>query len=150
MVLGLLVSGCASIISTNQNSVTLRSNPEGANVFVWNDEGLVIFKGITPTTLMLKTGSAYFNGHDYITLFIKDGFENRNVQIDSGLNPWYLGNIVFGGLVGMIIVDPLTGSMWKLSPTDINIDFTKPILSPEKTESTGPTSPGTNTGWGAK
>lgn len=35
-------------------------------------------------------------------------------KIDVG---WYLvGNIFIGGLIGWLIVDPLTGAMWTLSP----------------------------------
>jgi hypothetical protein len=30
---------------------------------------------------------------------------------------WYLvGNFFFGGLIGWLIIDPLTGAMWTLSP----------------------------------
>jgi hypothetical protein len=39
------------------------------------------------------------------------------------MDGWYLGNIVFGGLVGLLVVDPLTGAMWKLDPT-MNADLT--------------------------
>jgi len=35
-----------------------------------------------------------------------------------------LGNIIFGGLVGMIVVDPLTGAMWDLEPADIEQPLT--------------------------
>jgi len=35
---------------------------------------------------------------------------------------WYLaGNIVFGGIAGWLIVDPLTGAMWRLSPKEVNV-----------------------------
>jgi hypothetical protein len=30
------------------------------------------------------------------------------------MDGWYIGNILFGGLIGILIVDPLTGAMWKL------------------------------------
>ncbi|QYM78788.1 hypothetical protein K0B96_16015 [Horticoccus luteus] len=35
------------------------------------------------------------------------------------MSGWYWGNILFGGLIGMIVVDPITGSMWNLSPDRI-------------------------------
>ena len=34
------------------------------------------------------------------------------------MNGWYIGNILFGGLIGFLIVDPLTGAM--LPPTARN------------------------------
>jgi hypothetical protein len=30
------------------------------------------------------------------------------------LNGWYLGHILFGGVLGILIVDPLTVAMWRL------------------------------------
>jgi hypothetical protein len=44
-----------------------------------------------------------------------------------------LGNIVFGGLIGLLIVDPATGAMWKLEETQVinlaknQINQTKPV-----------------------
>ncbi|WP_174263189.1 CsgG/HfaB family protein [Citrifermentans bemidjiense] len=33
------------------------------------------------------------------------------------MNGWYWGNIVFGGVIGLLIVDPATGAMWKMDDT---------------------------------
>ena len=30
------------------------------------------------------------------------------------MDGWYAGNILIGGLLGLLIIDPATGSMWKL------------------------------------
>jgi hypothetical protein len=38
----------------------------------------------------------------------------QNVDLKASMNPWYIGNIIFGGLIGLVIVDPLTGAMWTL------------------------------------
>jgi hypothetical protein len=40
--------------------------------------------------------------------------------VDSRINGWYVGNIVFGGLIGWLIVDPLTGAMWTLNTEHVN------------------------------
>ncbi|MFH6792762.1 hypothetical protein ACHRCF_16520, partial [Acinetobacter baumannii] len=42
------------------------------------------------------------------------------VEVTGTLSGWYLGNIIFGGLIGLLIVDPATGAMYKLAPKDIN------------------------------
>jgi hypothetical protein len=34
-------------------------------------------------------------------------------------NAWYLGNIIFGGLIG-IVIDPITGAIYELSPDQVN------------------------------
>ena len=36
------------------------------------------------------------------------------------MDPWYAGNIVFGGIIGAL-VDPAAGAMWKL-PKEVNIN----------------------------
>ncbi len=33
------------------------------------------------------------------------------------------GNILFGGLIGWLIVDPATGAMWTLVPKEINTEL---------------------------
>lgn len=33
------------------------------------------------------------------------------------MDGWYVGNIIFGGLIGLLLVDPITGAMWKLPDT---------------------------------
>ena len=39
------------------------------------------------------------------------------------MDGWYIGNILFGGLIGMLIVDPATGAMYNLPDrVDINLD----------------------------
>lgn len=32
------------------------------------------------------------------------------------MNGWYIGNLLFGGIIGLLIVDPATGAMWTLIP----------------------------------
>ena len=36
------------------------------------------------------------------------------------MNGWYIANIIFGGLIGLLIIDPATGAMYTLSPKDVN------------------------------
>jgi len=38
------------------------------------------------------------------------------------ISGWYWGNILFGGLIGMLIVDPITGAMYKL-PKNTNVSL---------------------------
>lgn len=43
------------------------------------------------------------------------------------MNGWYMGNILIGGLVGMLVVDPASGAMWSL-PDNVNANLT-PLAS---------------------
>lgn len=45
----------------------------------------------------------------------KDGYATGFTTIDYHVSNWYwFGNILFGGLIGWFIVDPITGDMYYL------------------------------------
>jgi hypothetical protein len=79
-----------------------------------NKRGIKILKGTIPTVITLPSSSGFFSGADYSLVFEKDGFEPVTVTLSSELNPWYIGNILFGGLIGFLVVDPATGAMFRL------------------------------------
>lgn len=111
----LLLCNCATIFGGGRpKDVTLNSNPSGASVTVTDKDGTVIHQGVTPTTVKLKRSSGYFKAASYNASFDKKGYPQHTVNLKASMNPWYLGNLVFGGLIGFIIVDPLTGAMWTL------------------------------------
>ncbi|MFA5206835.1 MAG: SHOCT domain-containing protein [Lentisphaeria bacterium] len=109
-----LANGCASIVSKSKWPVTINSTPDGATVTIKNKKGESVHKGVTPMTVTLPSDSGYFSQAKYQFIFEKEGCQPGNLQISSTINPWYFGNIVFGGLIGLCIVDPATGAMWKL------------------------------------
>ena len=50
---------------------------------------------------------------------------------------WYIGgNILFGGILGWLIIDPATGAMWKLDTNEINVTLDTPkkesMIEPNK------------------
>ena len=112
---GLLAAGCASIIGKSVYPVAITSKPDQADITIVDETGKTVFAGKTPTTVSLSTKAGYFRGKNYTVTFSKPGYAKRTVQIERGFSGWYLyGNLVFGGLVGWLIVDPLTGAMWTL------------------------------------
>ena len=46
----------------------------------------------------------------------QDGFSPARGSVTGGVNGWFFGNFGFGGLIGFLIVDPLTGAAFKLPP----------------------------------
>lgn len=113
-----LGTGCASIVTGTHRKVTFNSNPSGAKVTIATPKGKVIREGVTPFTTSLMKGQPYFVGRKYVVTFSKEGYFDTKQEVKATLNGWYLGNLVFGGLVGLIVVDPLTGAMWTL-PKDV-------------------------------
>ena len=109
-----ILSGCASIVSDSQYPVSVITTPAGATFEVRNRAGNVIHSGTTPGSVTLKSGAGYFKGETYTIAFRKEGFADQQTTLNSSLDGWYWGNIIFGGLIGMLAVDPATGSMYKL------------------------------------
>ncbi len=108
------LSGCASIVSDSKYPVSVNSEPRGANFEVRNKSGSVVSSGATPSQVTLNAGAGYFSGETYKVTYSKEGYSDQQSVIDSGVDGWYWGNILFGGLIGMLIVDPATGAMYKL------------------------------------
>jgi hypothetical protein len=105
----LLAAGCASIVSKSNWPVNVTSSPPECRVTLKDKRGIKILKGTIPTVITLPSSSGFFSGADYSLVFEKDGFEPVTVTLSSELNPWYIGNILFGGLIGFLVVDPATG-----------------------------------------
>lgn len=122
-VLSGFVCSCATIVSKSSRPITISSVPEQANVVITDETGTKIHAATTPTTVTLKTGAGYFQGKEYAVLVSKEGYQDQTVRISKTLNGWYIGNIVFGGLIGWLIVDPISGAMWTLSPQQVNVSL---------------------------
>ncbi|WP_187426817.1 peptidase associated/transthyretin-like domain-containing protein [Geothermobacter ehrlichii] len=109
-----LLNGCASIVSKSDYPVSFNSSPEGAIITITNSSGIQLYKGKTPTQVTLKSSEGFFSGAKYTVKFEKEGYEPQIMVLEKQLDGWYIGNILFGGLIGLLIVDPATGAMWKL------------------------------------
>lgn len=119
--MALSFSGCATIIGSTTQPLTIKSTPEGANVVVINRAGEKIHAGVSPMTVTLNRGAGYFKPEIYTIKFDKEGYESKEVVVTGQVNGWYFGNIIFGGLIlGMLIVDPNTGAMYSLSSDKVD------------------------------
>jgi hypothetical protein len=116
----ILFSSCASIVSKSSYPITINSAPSQANIVIKDKKGIEIFSGQTPTTLKLKAGSGFFGKARYQVTFTKDGYESRTVPVEFKLDGWYFGNLLLGGVLGMLIIDPATGAMYKLETEFLN------------------------------
>ena len=124
-------SGCASIVSESTYMVRVDSMPTGAKVAVADKRGDVIQSGVTPMFFALKSSDGFFTSAKYHFTFSKDGHLNTTTHLNASLDEWYIGNCIFGGLIGMLIVDPLTGAMWRL-PDKVSVTLTPNSVSDAK------------------
>lgn len=101
--------------------INIATTPSAADVEIIDEDGGAIFNGTTPTSVTLKKADGYFDKKSYKMTISLDGYTAQTINMQTSPSGWYIvGNLVFGGLIGWLIVDPLTGAMWTISPTDIN------------------------------
>lgn len=126
-----LLAGCASIVGEKEQTVTINSSPSDANVVITDEKSVEVHSDTTPTTVQLrKSDGSYFGGKTYTVELSKDGYETRTMMINATPNGWYIGgNLIFGGLIGWLIVDPLTGAMYNLSPDTLNASLGEEVAS---------------------
>lgn len=105
----LLVAGCGTLFDGSRQEVRINSQPAGASVFINNQSF-----GETPTVVQLKRSGTF-------TLILEmPGYEPYEVKLDRKIpsrfwwrNIWVLG---WG-------IDYVSGSLYELSPKDINKQF---------------------------
>jgi len=107
-------SSCASIVSRSSWPLNVNTTPGGAKVEITDRKGVVVFNGISPAFMTLKSGDGFFVKQSYTVKLTMDGYAERIVPVNCTLNGWYVGNVFIGGLLGMLIVDPATGAMYRL------------------------------------
>lgn len=120
-----IMPSCASIFTKTSYPVSINSNPEGAKISILDKDGKEVFNGVTPATAILNGSSKYMSGARYTVLLKTPGYEEHTAYITSKIEGWYWGNILLGGVIGMLIIDPLTGAMYKLDTTPINVTLSK-------------------------
>ncbi len=109
----LLTTSCATIISGSRQTVNFSSTPSQATIYI--DEVEI---GKTPFKTKL------YRNRDYAVMIKLDGYLPYETKLTKKFNAWYLGNIAFGGIVGLII-DPITGAMYHLTPKELNAQLTQ-------------------------
>lgn len=88
----LLVASCATIVNGKSSEVVVTSVPPGLS-FTTNS-GL---QGTTPATVSLP------NGDEVIFSWVTpEGVEGTTVS-KTRMSAWVIGNVVFGGLIGIVI-----------------------------------------------
>ena len=106
------LSGCATLAGGGHDqSVHIDSAPQGAQVRV---DGQPL--GVTPTDVVLSRRQEHQVQLDL------PGCTTFCTTLKPGCNPWIFGNILVGGVVGLV-VDASTGAMSTLYPNSVKADF---------------------------
>jgi hypothetical protein len=124
----LALSGCASIINGRHADVAFDTYPSNAHVVIHDNDGRQVASLHTPGVVSLKRNRRYFLPARYTATIEAPGYALTQVPIRSTINPWILGNIVIGGVPGLI-VDNATGAAWRPRHSQIHSQLA-PISGP--------------------
>ena len=107
-----ITSGCATIVHLGgSEELTVNSEPSGATVEVDGAE-----RGVTPMSVKVERKQPH-----KVTVK-KEGYEDSQTSVDSKLSLWVAGNILFGGVVGLL-VDVLSGGGYTLEPSELAVNL---------------------------
>lgn len=115
------LSGCASILTKSNYPLVINTDPQGVDISITNKKGRTVYVGQSPATVKLNSGFGYMSKAEYVVKLSTAGYDDHLITVGTSIEGWYFGNILFGGLIGMLIVDPLTGAMWSLDTEEINV-----------------------------
>lgn len=113
VLLALLLSGCATIMTGPMQRVPITSNPSGAVAKV---DGTMA--AVTPTIFTLERKT------DHTIEISKEGYRTATVILKHTLSGATAGNLLVGGIIGAA-VDGMSGAMFKLVPERVDVNLEK-------------------------
>lgn len=103
----LFLSGCSTIVDGKYQSVFVDSDPQGASCIASKLGTDIAAVNPTPGAIMLERGPV-----EIVLVCSKDGYYTSTGVINSHYNSTTLGNILLGGVVG-IVIDAASGAQSK-------------------------------------
>ena len=120
VLIAVLFSSCATLLGKNRYTVKINSVPTETVVTIYNRKGIEVFSDTTPCVVKLKSDAGYFRRAIYTVEFNRSSYARSTEVVRANVNPFYYGNFLFGGYVGFLLVDPLTGAMYQIQTREIN------------------------------
>lgn len=137
-----LLAGCATIVGDERASLSIKSTPADAQILIIDEAGRTAYRGRTPDQVPLrKNDGHYWGGKQFTVAISKRGYLTQRIQVDTHPNALYLGgNLLFGGIIGWLVVDPISGKMYDLSSDGIEVTLQKrPYEAPIAAAAPAPT-----------
>lgn len=107
-------AGCATVMTGKYQSIPVTSEPPGVKVRA--DTGEMI---ITPGKFHLIRNEEHTLVAEY------PGYEQQQLKLHNKAQGWVWGNILLGGVVGLI-VDCASGASDELIPKEVHFNFVNP------------------------
>jgi hypothetical protein len=112
-------SGCATIMTGGgSQTIHINSEPPGARVFIDGHDS-----GTSPIAASVDRRQPHFVRIELA------GYSPYEMKMGPGLNGWIFGNILFGGVIG-IIVDCVDGAVVIEYPDTVDAVLLRPSVAP--------------------
>jgi len=118
VVMAFVITGCASIVAGGPSVLNVNTVPKDVKVTIVGLGNGETLSQNTPCIFTLNKNS------DYKVTLEYQGYKSEEMVIRRGINGWFWGNILFGGIVGMVI-DGVTQNMWDHNLHALNIEMQK-------------------------
>jgi len=120
LVLGLTllsVTSCATIVDGGDKFVSVNVDPANSKIHVRSNQGEEYVRQGSFNLRVDRKAS-------YTLVVESPNYISEEITVKRGLNGWYFGNILFGGIIGLI-VDGVTGNMWTPKPKIVSVKMVK-------------------------
>lgn len=107
----LALEGCATLVTGNSQTLTLDTQPPGASCLFKRDGSTI--GAVNPTPGSISVDKSY---KDIDVVCSKEGYRDAAGRVGSSFQPMTFGNVLFGGLVG-IVIDAASGAVMQYEPT---------------------------------
>ncbi len=124
-------SGCTNNIS---KAPSINSIPLVANLTITDKKGMEVYRGNHISAKEIKAYPAFLSKDRYLLKFEKDGYASKTISVEFKMDGWYFGNNLFGENIGLLIIDPMDGAMYKLEPQFFKENLILSTASVEKEE----------------
>lgn len=111
LVLGLTLTGCATIISGSDQLLTVNANVEGAEVYLGGQ-----LLGTTPLSANVK------RGQEGVLRVTADGYQPYQIALNKSINSVFFVNLLSGGAFGSS-TDYSTGAMYQYEPSSFMVSL---------------------------
>lgn len=107
----MLASGCATVVKGKSQTLTVTTDPEGATCTMSRKGEVIGAINPTPGSLQVDKSSM-----DLELNCRKQGYLDTESRIDATVQGWTFGNIILGGIIG-VVVDAGSGAMHEYRST---------------------------------
>lgn len=119
-------NSCATLLSESSYPVVISTNPPGAKVSIKDKQGFNFYVGHTPVYVDLPAKSGYFSKAFYLVTIQKESYETKLIPITFSIDEFYFYNALSSSFfIGMLIIDPISGAMWKTNTKFIHENLQK-------------------------